>query len=304
MKLNSEMYELSFSSDKICTIYDDNYVLLNKTMPVTDDKLSWYIETIKRLKEKGVNIATIVDYRLIPGTTNKYRNGKIQYTRGIFLEDRAKGVSYNSESVYLNLGQDYDFNDVIQSYLKLMISYVEELELRANASQEVYDKLLLDCQSISQNGLSIDPKPLNFFFDSNNGYTIIDVIPVSEGSNDLNRKFFPSYMFSMIFGYGKPSLYVDFTNVGRMPEELKQRLLNAGEILEAKIVASLRKYGFSENVIAQEVEKNRFKYRDDLPSISLEDMEDYVAQEFMKKKDEALKREKTNQSDGLIIIDI
>lgn len=300
MKLNNEMYELSRSSVKICTIYDDNYVLLNKTMPVTDDKLSWYIETIKRLKENGVNIATIVDYRLIPGTTNNYRNGKIQYTRGVFLEDRAKGVSHNSESVYLNLKQDYDFNDVIQNYLKLMISYVEELELRAKASQEVYDKLLSDCQLIVKAGLDVDPKPFNFFFDSNIGYTIIDVTDAPEKNNELSQKYFPSYMFSMVFGYGKPSLSIDFTNVGRIPEELKQRLLNAGAILEAKIVATLRKNYFPENVIVQEVEKNRFRYRDDLPSIALEDMEDYVAQEFMKKKEEKLAKDKTSQPDDII----
>lgn len=289
MKLNNEMCEMAFNNKGICTIYDENYVILKKSMPVTDDKLEWYIETIKKLKDNGVNISTIVDYKLLPETTKTFENVG-SYTQGIFLEERAAGKSHSRESIYLGTKKDYDFNEIIKEYLQLVIEYVEELEKRAAASQEVFDKLVIDCKKINEVGLTIDPKPLNFFYDVNDGFTIIDVVPSNSHDVEGTYKYFPQYMFSIVFGYGKPDLSIEYNYFSVMPQELSERLNNAGKILEAKIVAALRKYGFSEDNIKEAVSKNMFRYQNKLPNVELEDMEDYIAQNFIRIKEENEKK--------------
>lgn len=301
MKLNDEMYELSRRSDGICTIYDDNYVLLNKTMPVTDDELPWYIETINRLKESGVNIATVVDYRLIPGMTYSYKNGKVQYTRGVFLEERAKGNSLTSDSVYLRTSKDYDFNEVVSKYLKLTINYIEELESRANAPQEMYDKLVMDCLDIQKSGLTIDPKPLNFFFDKDCGYTIIDVIPNSPNFMDSFYLNFSQYVLGIVFGYGRPVISIDCEECSVLSQELQERINKAGRTLEAKIVSSLRKYGFDEIIIIEAILENKFRYKNKFDTVEIEDMEGYIAQIFMALKGEYVPK-KTSESGGFSIL--
>lgn len=285
MRLNNEMCDMALNNESLCTIYDNNYVLLRKSMPVTDDKLEWYINSLKNVKNSGVNIATIVDYKLLPETKKVY--GEISYTQGIFLEERAKGKSFNSDSIYLRSSRNYDFNEVICRYLKMVTDYIEELELRAEASQEMYMKFVRDCKMVEEAGLSIDPKPLNFFFDKNVGYTIIDVVPNNDNSLESYNKYFPQYMFSVVFGYGKPNMSIDFSDFSVLPQEMIDRLNNAGKILEAKIVAALRKFGFGEEEIVKAVSDNRFRYETKSPSVEIDDMEDFIAREAAKLKEES-----------------
>ena len=86
--LNEDMIKLATSNGKKCTIYNDDYVLLYKTMPVTDDKLEEYVNKINELSKSGVNIANIIDYKLV-GPSSKFNVGS--YTKGVFLERRAHG---------------------------------------------------------------------------------------------------------------------------------------------------------------------------------------------------------------------
>lgn len=298
MKLTDEMYNLAIQKNEMFLAYNDDYVLLNKRMPCTDDELEWYVNSLVDLKNRGVNIASIVDYRLIPGTTSSYSNGTVNYTKGVFLEERAKGKSLDSHSVYLLPKKDYDFNSVVTQYLKMVIEYIEEIELRAQASQEVYDKLVSDCNSVGDLGLMIDPKPLNFFFDKDAGYTIIDVIMGNPKSEEAYFNFLPQYIFGIVFGYGKPSMSIDCDDCSILPKEYSDRLASASEILEAKIVSALRKYGFDDVKIAEAVEKNKFRVSNKYACVEIEDMEDYIASMFNRLKEERESQKKNDDSDS------
>lgn len=298
MVLNKEMCDLVLNSKKMCTIYDESYVILKKRMPVTDDKLEWYVSSLNNLKNSGVSIAPIVDYTLLPETKKSYNVGS--YTEGIFLEERAKGNSLNSNSIYLRVNNDYDFNGVISDYLRMVLEYIEELELRAEASLDVYTKFIKDCNSVAETGLMIDPKPLNFFFDKDLGYTIIDVIEGNDSSLEHYVKYFPQSMFIMVFGYGKPKMYIDFKDVSVLPQDMLERLNKAGRKLEAKIVAALRKFNFSEEAIKEAALKNRFRYESESPVVEIDEMENYIAQEFMKLKSK-IKPISKEESDSFII---
>ena len=91
MKLNNELFELGKSSKEIFTPIDEKYGLVTKSMPVVDEDLSKYIKDIKDCNEAGINVARILDYRLIEGTTKSFYEEQFVYTKGVFLEDRAPG---------------------------------------------------------------------------------------------------------------------------------------------------------------------------------------------------------------------
>ena len=79
-KLTQEMYEISKNSRKTCLLFNREYVLLNKFMPVTDDKLEDYLKKIYNLKQKGVNTCQILDYKLNDNCKYNYFDGNIKYS--------------------------------------------------------------------------------------------------------------------------------------------------------------------------------------------------------------------------------
>lgn len=285
MKLTDEMYELAASNKIIFTVIDDDYCLVTKRMPVTDEKLDDYVLKIKKAKEMGINIASILDYRFIPGTTSSFSNGTINYTIGVFLEDRAHGDFLNKSIINLSANQDYDFDVIATKYLKEMERHILELEKRAMAPQQVYDKLVSDCLRLPEYGLMIDPKPLNFFFDTKKGYTIIDVISSNGFVENLKEyEYFPSYIYSIVFGYGNPLLYiVDYTLFDSLPVEYKKRLAEAKDILNKKIQIALRRKGISEKNINQAIEKENFRVIDNFQDCPIEEMSSKIEEIYNQK---------------------
>lgn len=259
MILTDKLYEIGKNSKNICTIVDDKYVLVTKSMPVTDDMLTKYIDSIRRAKKDGINIASILDYRLIPGTTHSFLNDTVRYTKGVFLEDRAQGECIERAAYYLNTNKEYD-SSVVYKYIKSLESYLEELERRATAPQEVYDKLIKDCLDIEKYDLTIDPKPLNFFFDPSVGYTIIDVIDGKNGRQNEITPYFSQYIFAIVYGYGRPYICIDLKSVDEMPIDLMKRYEEAYKLLDGKIVRALRKFKIDEEHIKLAIERNLDRY--------------------------------------------
>ncbi len=237
MKLNDELFVLGKNSVGICKVIDSDYVLVSKKMPVSDNQLNDYINAIKDAKNNGINICEIVDYKLIDGTTSTFNNG-VSYSKGVFIEDRAKGNSFTFNHFHLN---EENKKEIIDGYMSSITNYIEEIEKRSEADISIYDKLIEDMLNLSQYNLEVDPKPTNFFFDSKKGYTIIDVIPMTKlGKNE----FFNQYLKSIVFGYGIPHIYLDNNDVSMMPIDLYNRYKNSIKILIAKIETSLLKHNF------------------------------------------------------------
>ena len=277
MILNDNLFNVGVNSNQICTILDDDYVLVTKSTPISDDRLDEYVDNIRKAKDSGINIASILDYRLIPGTTNCY--GDTCYSKGVFLEERAKGVSHDKNIFWLSPNSDYDIEVVIEHYFEKVKQYVEELENRASASVDCYRKFVEDCIKLHEFGLQIDPKPLNFFFDKNVGYTIIDVVDYKGELNTLPDGF-AECLFEIVFGFGRSNLYVDLNNVSYLSKEYYDRLYNAGKILEAMLVKVLREYAVSEDIIKAAVYNNSFKYNYSLPFYDKEEMIIFISSFF------------------------
>ena len=279
MRLSDELYKKGKNSKSIFTPINEDYGLVCKSMPGTDEELSKYVSAITRAKADGINIAGIVDYRMIPGTTSTYNtnHGVVTYTKVVFLEDRAKGNSFENKNMYISVHAEYDYSKLVLDYLKAFLKYIEECERRAAAPQEMFDKIVKDCIDLQKYGLMIDPKPLNFFFHPTHGFTIIDV---ESTDNDIKpiegHEYFPTYIYSIVLGYGEPTLYVGNTRYNGLPKTYQERLFNALGILEDKIVLALRNNGISEQLINSNVDRNGYRFVNGYTDVELEDIETQV----------------------------
>ncbi len=245
MKLTDELYERGKSQKSICSVIDDDYVLLHKKMPCSDQDLDKYIKSILDAKKEGIKMSGVTDYRLIPGTTHTF--GSISYTSGVFIEERAKGISCpENPCTYLSAKKEYDYDAVANDYLTSLTQYIEMLEYKNSSPQGTYDKLVSDITSIINYGICIDPKPTNFFYDKKEGYTIIDPIPINKYANDM--EYYPHYVMTIVFGYGCP--YISGNDTKRLiPEDLLIRLKNAQTALINKIILALKKNNFDDKNI-------------------------------------------------------
>lgn len=276
MMLNDYLYEIGKNSKNICTDLDEDYCVVSKIMPVTDDELNKYINSILKAKEDGINIASIKDYRFIPGTTSHFKtnNGIVMYTRGVFLEDRARGNSFVNKNMYIYPGNEYDYNKIVLDYLKLVLDYIEELEIRVKAPQEMFDKLVSDCLNLENYGLTIDPKPLNFFFHPDCGFTLIDVLGNRDNEVNLRRNdYFPSYIYGIVLGFGPSTLTIKDIRYWGLPIDIQTRLYNALNALEIKIKTSLQNNGISNELIELNEKRNGYRFTNAYVDVSLEDME-------------------------------
>lgn len=282
MNLTDELYEKGKNSTQICTIINNDYVLVSKTMPVDDRKLPWYLDNMKKAKERGINLSTVVDYRLIEDDKRTYSRGTC-YTPGVFLEERAQGSSLEDRTTSLNSTDNYNFTNIAIEYVKKVETYIEEIERRAQAAQTTYDKLYSDFMDLMKCELTIDPKPLNFFFHPEKGFTIIDVIPYEDNKYvEEDIKYYPNYFIWAIYCYGLPNLYVDYNSISVLPSDLYDRLNRAMQIINAKIVSTLRRMGIKEEKIEDTIDKERYRMTVNAKKVPMEEITDYIMAEFQR----------------------
>ena len=279
--LTDELYEFGKNSKEIFTPLSDHLCLVTKAMPVNDNEIDDYIANIRNAYSAGVNIARILDYRLIPETSKSFNDGKYQFTKGVYLEDRAPGNSIEYEALSLSFFKEYDFKKLSKEYLEKNLWYIEELEKRAAAPQGFYDKLVGDCLNLNSFGLAVDPRPLNFFFDSNVGFTIIDVLKESRVSRNMADKMIDS-MLDIVYGYGSYDIMIDGNEFSYLPIEYIYRLVDAYRRIDKKIITSLRKYNFSDDDISAALLDTTYKYENKNDCASCDDIEYLLRDEYMK----------------------
>ena len=263
MRLTEELFERGRKQKEICSIIDEDYVLLSKTMPCTDQELGDYITTLRKLKNDGVNISTVVDFKFIDNTTVIFKNGEISYTKGVFIEERAKGNNIDIDSFTIHSKED------MLSYLDATKRYIEEIEKRANANQTVYDKLLNDYLKINASGMTADPKPLNFFYDENKGYTFIDLINSEMNTN----QYLVRYLSNAAIGFGLPIIYnLDIENNLRLlPESMYDRYNKAISKIFTMILTSVRKFQIENEYVIPDLDFE--KERLDAKAVIVKDKE-------------------------------
>ena len=258
--MEDRLFELGKQSKQICTRLNDDYCLVTKTMPSEDEQLEDYINNIRRAREAGINIAEIIDYRLMPETTQTFAQGKLHFTKGVFLERLAKGESNDYGFMVIKTAKDNDITEQVNTYIAALIRYVQRLTDRANMSQKQFNKFVDDCLKLEDYGITIDPKPLNFFFDKEEGVTIIDPIPFSKDERLIDNEHFPSYILVALYGYGRPTLYINDTDYSVITPELKARLITAYAEIDFKVSAALRKAGINAEIVRKNLNKYVSKY--------------------------------------------
>ena len=285
--LTNELFELGKNSSEIFTPLNEHLCLVTKALPVNDNEIDDYIRNISDAYEAGVNIARILDYRLIPGTTRSFYDGEYQFTKGVYLEDRAPGNSIEYEAMTLSFAKEYDFKSLSKTYLDKNLWYIEELERRAAAPQVFYNKLVGDCLNLSTFGLAVDPRPLNFFFDSKVGFTIIDVLKESRISKNMADRMIDS-LLGIVYGYGSYDILIDGSPFTYLPMEYIERLVAAYRMIDKKIIAALRKFRFSDDDISAALLDSTYKYENKNECASEEEVEHLLEEEFTKVRNKKL----------------
>ena len=246
MKLTDELYELGFKMypKESSLSVDELYVLSIKRMVASDDYLNVFFENIKKAKITGINIASIIDYRLIPNSSYRDENSKKKYSAVMLLMDRVKGNKFELDCLDFDYVLSSNLSYEIDKYLKLINEYIQELEKRANANQDVYDKLVRDCLELTNFELEIDPTPSNYYFDENVGFTITNVVPKMNNIDLKTSKSFVNYIYFIVYGYGAPVIYIDKIFYKKIPQDYLYRLLKCYEEIDEKLTKALKKYGF------------------------------------------------------------
>lgn len=259
MKLNNELFELGKSSKTVFTPIDKDYCLVTKSMPVDDGELVKYIKDINDANEAGLNVTRVLDYRLIDGSTKSYYEGKYNYTKGVFLEDRAQGNTLEYGTINISTTEDCNIDEIGFDYLSKVKFYIEELERRAVAPQEMYDKLVGDCLAVEDYDLMIDPRPTNFFFDSERGFTIIDVLSNNNGTKTASDKLV-QLVFGIVYGYGSYDLMINNNSFEVLPQDYLTRLVAVYKKIDKKILEALVRFYYDEEDILDTIENLIIRY--------------------------------------------
>ena len=267
MQLTDKLFEDYKNGNEKYVDLGKGYVMLCKSMPVEDQRLDWFIEAINKAKEEGIKVTGIYDYRLITSAIDSYSNGGITYSKGLFIEDKAKGTSIT----YKIFSPKEGFTT--EEFLNLEEEYVSELERRAKADDSIFDKLVSDYKMLGTYGLTPDSKPTNFFF-SEEGFTIVDVITKSKANEE---PYLPNYIFGAVFGYGLPFINDPSKKKNDiLTEELKERYENVYVMLTEKVVKALKKNEVKEEYIDKELTKREKARKGGIKVLEGEELNTYI----------------------------
>ncbi len=276
-KLSPELLDMAIKNNKIFMPYDDENILLYKNFTVPDEEVDSYVQKVNSLIDKGIKTPRIKDYKLVT------LSPKSKYSKYVILEEKAPGCNIDHKGVYLSTKKsDIDFEQAALEYISYLDEYINEISLRAEASVQMYIKLVQDYLAIVSTGLQIDPKPLNFFFDKEEGFTFIDI---NGGGKDDLEKYLPRYILGCTLSYGLPSLSIDYKPYNYIDEERMAKLKEALSKIISKIAVALMSKGYSKEMVIEDA-KNWTNQLDNYQKIDhIEDLSNTIATEFAKLKE-------------------
>ena len=147
IEMSMTMDNNSHGSNKKCFYFDD-YVLLCGNSVDRDNHAISKINVMKELKEKGVNVVRLLEYK---------RVGNRDYE----LQERAPGSELYDYHAYNSIAGQ-----------KQYLSRLKEISMQDDS---FYDKFISDWDNILTTGLDVDPSKCNNFFFSNNQIYFIDL---------------------------------------------------------------------------------------------------------------------------------
>ena len=252
-KITQEMIDLVIANNKKCLNYNKGHVLLYKPFSCPSEEIDNYIFKINTLIQRGISTVKILDYVKVANLNSKY-------PKCIILEEKAPGnnIDYKSENISLK-SVNIDFEEISAEYIQGLDDYINEISLRANSSQDIYDKLVSDYLTITKSGLSIDPKPLNFYFDKDKGFTFIDI---NDKGNDDVKTYLPRYILGAVLSYGFPYLSIDYKCTMYIDEERMNIIKDILNTIITKVSISLMPYGYTKEQVINAASNwiNQLKY--------------------------------------------
>lgn len=189
-------------------------------------------------------------------------------------EEKNNSIVFKNLWIKTNDGINYDFKDLCNTYTNLLSDYIDELSIRGALDCSIYEELVGNAISIYKNGYSLDEDPDRFSLV--NGH--FKILSYKDSKGNIYSKEFIRALYSCIFGYGIPEFYVNFEARNFISKSQLDKLNNAVLNIESKLIYILRKLGFNDNLIKEELEFNKELY-----TKSLSIQENILYSEEMKK---------------------
>ena len=271
--LDFELIQKIIEAQVKCTYWNEEYVILYKAMDVVDSLLEEYFARMACAQESGIRIPKVVDYLLLEEVRCGIR-------KGIFVEERAPGEVLNVRGLILKNDSD-DFEKVIEEYLGRVAKYLQALEKRAEADQEMYDQFVDDFFSLYDFGLRPDPNSLNYLFDRQSGFSIID--PYYNDFVRADGELVFRYIMNAVYGVSRPVIWLKGNRRDGFYElscDFKKRLEECSQIINQKIGLSFVRRGYSMEWIERGVELNGHRFYSGEKGLEKDEMIDGLRGKF------------------------
>lgn len=154
----SKNLEASESGGNKKCFFVEDYALLQGDF--SEEEIKKVIKIQDELKNRGVNLAKTIDYRITEDSDKKYK-------KGYSLQEKAKGELLYDTNIRRNLRKDKQ---------NTLNGYFNRLKSLNSEKQEFFDKFVQDWMEILKSGLKVDPsKPSNFFYEEGKNINFIDL---------------------------------------------------------------------------------------------------------------------------------
>ncbi len=226
IKASTNLYHIYIEGDYLYMIRCGDY---------TDE-----IEKTKRLHEKGVNFAG-------PISQIEFDDNQV-----VVEEYFAKGTTFEKIKDEYKFSSHIGSNQALEEYEKFFSVYLEEIRIRAEADQIVFDKLLNDIVEMNKENLTVDTCSLgNLFFDKTVGFSIIDAYS-GNTIPDIRR------LFWMIIG-NIPSIVCDDNNQvisNCVPQKYFDQFISYIDMIKNKFITATKKVNVNINFDDLQIKPN------------------------------------------------
>ena len=252
--------------------YINDLVLLKQRFRT--EEIEKIMRITEELKEKGVNVARTLEYKVESQSMRKWGTGKdVLVSEGYVLQERAKGNP---------LLDSTNWNDENKRY---QLDYLRQIDSISKERQDFFNDFVKGWIELQNSGIRIDPsKTGNFIYEQGKGITFIDL-----GLNDIETDM-PTQIYEQL------AVILNLNIYNKCYPEVKEAVQKRIDTIVEKYRDAVLTYGIDSSVV-DEIIENKTPKRDRVDETKEESLDEeiskleividkYIEEENIAKKEE------------------
>ena len=213
--------------------YINDFVLLKQRFRT--EEIEKIMRITEELKEKGVNVARTLEYKVESQSMRKWGTGKdVLVSEGYVLQERAKGNP---------LLDSTNWNDENKRY---QLDYLRQIDSISKEGQEFFNDFVKGWIEIQNSGIRIDPsKTGNFIYEQGKGITFIDL-----GLNDIETDM-PTQIYEQL------AVILNLNAYNKCYPEIQEAVQKRIDTIVEKYRDAVLTYGIDRSVVDEIIENKR-----------------------------------------------